>query len=70
MRVSVAEADIKPNPHELPSTADRGTFCKQAAVLAGWAEGDTFCRHVMSAITPPNERKLENAFVAFFFYVI
>lgn len=65
----VAEADIKQNPHELPSTADCGTFCKQAAISSGWAEGDTFCRHIMSAVTPPNEGKLENAFVAFFCYV-
>ena len=69
MRVSVAEADIKQNPHELPSTADHGTFCKQAAISLGWAERGTFCRRIMSAITPPNEGKLENAFVAFFFYV-
>lgn len=53
MRVSVAEADIKQNPHELPSTADHGTFCKQADVSVGWPEvGGTFCRHIMSAITP------------------
>lgn len=38
--VSVAEADIKENPHDLLSIAHRGTFCKQAAVSPGWAEGD------------------------------
>jgi len=38
MRVSVAEADIKQNPHEFPPTADHGTFCKWAADSPGWAE--------------------------------